>query len=291
MHKSNKSKIEVKGVSITIVDSSQGDYISVTDMCKGFGDDTLIYNWLRNKNTVEFLGLWEKLNNPNFKGLEFETFKNEAGTNRFSLTPRKWIDATNAIGLMSKSGKYGGGTFAHKDIAFEFGTWLSPEFKLLLIKEFQQLKDAEAKFSNIEWDFKRLLSKVNYRIHTDSIKENLIPSLQIEKSNERLVYASEADILNYAVFGLTAKQWSQKNPELVLMGGNIRDYADLHQLTVLANLESYNAILISQGVVKDDRIQQLRTAAVQQLVSLKSSNYLDNEIQSPNLPNSKKDNE
>jgi hypothetical protein len=281
MHKSNKSKIEVKGVSITIVDSSQGDYISVTDMCKGFGDDTLIYNWLRNKNTVEFLGLWEKLNNPNFK--------NEAGTNRFSLTPRKWIDATNAIGLMSKSGKYGGGTFAHKDIAFEFGTWLSPEFKLLLIKEFQQLKDAEAKFSNIEWDFKRLLSKVNYRIHTDSIKENLIPSLQIEKSNERLVYASEADILNYAVFGLTAKQWSQKNPELALKGGNIRDYADLHQLTVLANLESYNAILISQGVDKSDRVQQLRTAAVQQLVSLKSSNYLDNEIQSPNLPNSKKD--
>lgn len=286
MSKSKINEIQVKGVPITIIDNDNGEFISITDMCRGFGDDTLIYNWLRNKNTVEFLGLWEHLNNPNFKGVEFETFKNDAGANRFSLTPKKWIEATNAIGLVSKSGRYGGGTFAHKDIAFEFGTWLSPEFKLLLIKEFQRLKDLEAKSVNLDWDFKRLLSKVNYRIHTDSIKENLIPNLHIDKTKERFVYANEADILNYAVFGQTAKSWAESNPALVLNGGNIRDYADLHQLTVLSNLESYNAILIKQGIDKQERVKMLCQAAIEQLKSLKSSSYLSDKIKSPRLPNS-----
>jgi len=276
--------IEVKGVAITIANINELDYISLTDMVKGFGDDSLIYNWMRNRNTVEFLGLWEQLNNPNFKGLEFETFKSEAGLNRFHLTPKKWIDATNAIGILSKSGRYGGGTFAHQDIAFEFGAWLSPEFKLILIKELQKLKKEEANRLNADWDVKRLLSKVNYRIHTDTIKTTLIPSLNITKDKEGYIYSDEADLLNLAIFGVTAKQWKEQNADLVLKGGNIRDYADLHQLTVLSNLESYNAILIKQGKNKAERLQELSKIAIEQLKLLRTNISKFDKIKSPNLP-------
>jgi hypothetical protein len=275
--------IEVNGVEINVLSKNQEDYISLTDMTKGFGDDSLIYNWLRNKNTVEFLGIWEQLNNPNFKGLEFETFKNEAGANRFSLTPKKWIESTAAIGIMSKSGRYGGGTFAHKDIAFEFGSWLSPEFKLYLIKEFQRLKLDEAEKLNINWDFKRLLSKVNYKLHTDAVKHNLLPTLHLSADKEKFVYADEADVLNIAIFGKSARQWKQDNASLALQGGNIRDYADLHELTVLANLESYNSILMKQGVSREIRTQELRKQAIEQLESLRKSSTQFEKIKSPNL--------
>jgi len=275
--------IEVQGVEITIINQNENDYISLTDMAKGFGDDTLIYNWIRNKNTVEFLGIWEQLNNPDFKGLEFETFKNEAGANRFSLTPKKWIDATNAIGVVSKSGRYGGGTFAHKDIAFEFGSWLSAGFKLYLIKEFQRLKIDEAERFNLEWDVKRMVSKANYQIQTDAIKESIVPILNSEEK-KKWIYAEEADLLNLIMFGKTAKQWKQENPQLVLNGGNIRDYADLHQLTVLSNLESINALLIKQNVDKKNRIGILHKTAIEQLKSLRSlSNYSIDKLKSPNL--------
>jgi KilA-N domain len=275
--------IEVKGIAITIINQNQDDYISLTDMAKGFGDDTLIYNWIRNKNSVEFLGIWEQLNNVNFKGLEFETFKNEAGANRFSLTPKKWIEATNAIGIISKSGRYGGGTFAHKDIAFEFGSWLSAEFKLYLIKEFQRLKIEEAERVNLEWDVKRMISKANYQIHTDAIKETIVPVLDTEE-RKKWIYAEEADLLNLIMFGKTAKQWKQENPQLVLNGGNIRDYADLHQLTVLSNLESLNAFLIKGNTDKAERIKFLHNTAIEQLKSLNNiSNYTIDKLKSPNL--------
>lgn len=274
--------IEVKGVEITIINQNQEDYISLTDMTKGFGDDTMIYSWMRNRNTVEFLAIWEEIHNPNFNSNESVTFKTKAGLNNFNLTPKKWIDATNAIGIVSKSGRYGGGTFAHKDIAFEFGSWLSPEFKLYLIKEFQRLKEDESNRLNIDWDFKRLLSKVNYKIHTDAVKD-LIPTLHLPKEKEGFVYANEADVLNLAVFGKTSKQWKIDNPELVLQGRNIRDYADLHELTVLSNLESYNAILIKQGFDRDVRVRELRKQAIDQLTSLRKSSTALDKIKSPNL--------
>jgi hypothetical protein len=208
------------------------DYISLTDMVKGFGDDTMIYSWMRNRNTLEFLGIWEEMNNPNFKGNEFVTFKMQAGLNNFNLTPKKWIDATNAIGIQSKAGRYGGGTFAHKDLAFEFGSWLSPEFKLYLIKEFQRLKDDENDRLKLTWNLQRTLAKVNYRIHTDAIKEKLLPqTLPKEKIN--FVYADEADLLNVALFGITAKQWRDANPKAE---GNIRDEATIEQLVVLSSV-------------------------------------------------------
>lgn len=216
-------KILVKGTEINIIAQSGEDYISLTDMVKGFGEEAILYNWLRNRNTIEFLGIWETIYNPNFKPIEFERFKNEGGLNRFSLSPKKWIEATNAIGIVSKSGRYSGGTFAHKDIAFEFGSWLSPEFKLYLIKEFQRLKDEEYQKQLGEWSVQRTLAKVNYRIHTDAIKENLIPT-QLTKNQINKIYANEADILNVALFGMTAKDWQKKFPGL---SGNMRDYASL----------------------------------------------------------------
>jgi len=196
--------INVKGTAITIVEQHKEDYISLTDMVKGFGDDTMIYSWMRNRNTLEFIGIWEQMNNPDFKGNEFVTFRTQAGLNSFNLTPRKWIDATNAIGIISKAGRYGGGTFAHKDIAFEFGSWLSPEFKLYLIKEFQRLKADENDRLKLEWNLQRTLAKVNYHIHTDAIKEKLIPPT-LSKDKINFVYADEADLLNVALFGMTAK--------------------------------------------------------------------------------------
>ncbi|MEO6833394.1 MAG: KilA-N domain-containing protein, partial [Chitinophagaceae bacterium] len=218
--------INVKGTEVTIVEQHKQDYISLTDMMKGFGDDTMIYSWMRNRNTLEFIGIWEQMNNPDFKGDEFVTFKSEAGLNSFNLTPRKWIAATNAIGIISKAGRYGGGTFAHKDIAFEFGSWLSPEFKLYLIKEFQRLKEDENDRLKLNWNLQRTLAKVNYTIHTDAIKANLIPE-ELNKAQVGFVYANEADMLNVALFGKTAKQWQTENPSAK---GNIRDEATIEQL-------------------------------------------------------------
>ncbi len=260
-----KSKtINVKGTEVTIFQKGKDDFISLTDMVKGFGDDTMIYSWMRNRNTLEFIGIWEELNNPDFKGNEFVTFKTQAGLNSFNLTPRKWVEATNAIGIVSKAGRYGGGTFAHKDIAFEFGSWLSPEFKLYLIKEFQRLKEDENDRLKLDWNLQRTLAKVNYRIHTDAIKENLIPaSLSKEKVN--FVYADEADMLNMALFGMTAKQWRDANPKAE---GNIRDQASIEQFVVLSNMESINAVLLHNGLGQSERLIQLNKMAITQMKSL-----------------------
>jgi hypothetical protein len=240
------------------------DFISLTDMARKFGDDVLIYNWMRNRNTLEFIGIWEQIHNPDFKGIEFETFRKKAGLNSFSLTPRKWIDATGAIGFQSRAGRYGGGTYAHKDIAFEFGSWLSPEFKLYLIKEFQRLKDDESERLKLGWNLQRTLAKINYRIHTDAIKETLIPPT-VSKSQANLVYANEADLLNVALFGMTAQQWRSLNPELE---GNIRDYAPLEQLVVLTNLESLNSVLVRQGLPQSERLCKLNEIAISQMQTL-----------------------
>lgn len=281
---SKSRKIQVKGVTISVSEKNKEDYISLTDMVTGFdGGNSLIEKWIRNKNTIEFLAVWENMHNENFNSPEFEGIKTEAGLNRFTMSAKQWIQKTNAIGITANAGRYGG-TFAHTDIAFEFGSWLSPEFKLLLIKEFQRLKQEEQGRQNLDWDLKRFLSKVNYRIHTDSIKDTIIPMLNVSKDKEWLVYADEADLLNIAVFGLTAKQWKQSNPEMVLKGFNLRDVADLHQLTVLSNLESYNAILIKQGIKKEQRLIELHKTAVSQLKSLQSmSNFSLDKLKSPNI--------
>ena len=264
----NKNKtIIVKGAEITIINRNNDDYISLTDMVKNFGDDTMIYSWMRNRNTLEFIGIWEQLHNPDFKGNEFVTFKSQAGLNSFNLTPRKWIEATNAIGIISKAGRYGGGTFAHRDIAFEFGSWLSPEFKIYLIKEFQRLKDDENNRLKLDWNFQRTLAKVNYRIHTDAIKDNLMPK-ELTKQQINFVYASEADMLNMALFGKTAKEWRDGNPTAK---GNIRDYAAIGQLVVLSNLESINSVLIHQGLEQSKRLMQLNKIAITQMKSLVSN--------------------
>lgn len=234
-----QNRIDVKGNLIGVMKVDGLDYICITDMVKNSGDETSIYNWLRNRNTVEFLGIWEQIHNENFKPIEFDRFRKEAGLNNFSLSPKKWIDNTGAIGIIAKSGK-NGGTYAHQDIAFEFGAWLSAEFKLLLIKEFQRLKQKELELE--QWDFRRFLSKVNYKIHTDSIKDGIIPTYNFPKDKEWLIYSGEADLLNMAVFGCTANQWREKNPELVKKGLNMRDYANIAQLTVLANIESQKLI-------------------------------------------------
>ena len=259
-----KTTIKVKETEISIHQIGKEDYISLTDMVKGFGDDTMIYSWMRNRNTLEFIGIWEEMNNPDFKRNEFVTFKSQAGLNSFNLTPRKWIEATNAIGIISKAGRYGGGTFAHKDIAFEFGSWLSPEFKLYLIKEFQLLKEGENNRLQLEWNLQRTLAKVNYHIHTDAIKEKLIPDI-ISSKQASITYATEADLLNVALFGVTAKEWRDSYPTL---DGNIRDHATIEQLVVLSNLESINAVLIHQGLSQKERLLQLNQIAITQMKSL-----------------------
>ena len=256
--------INVKGAEVTIATRYEQDFISLTDMVRNFdGGSALIEQWLKNKDTVLFLGVWEQLNNPGFNSLEFEGIKNEAGRNSFFLSTKKWIDATGAIGLHAKAGRYGG-TYAHKDIAFEFGSWLSPEFKLYLIKEFQRLKDEESRATSLEWSFQRTLAKVNYKIHTDAIKERLIPPL-LTPSQTGIIYASEADLLNVALFGITAAQWRQANPH---QSGNMRDAATLEQLVVMSNLESINSILIHQGLAAQDRLVQLNAIAITQMRSL-----------------------
>lgn len=256
--------INVKGTEITIVSRNEEDYISLTDMVKNFdGGSSLIEGWLRNKNTLMFLGIWEKLNNPNFNSVEFEGIKNESGINSFFMSAKKWTERANGIGLIAKAGRYGG-TYAHKDIAFEFGTWLSPEFKLYLIKEFQRLKEQENDLQKLDWQVKRMLTKINYQIHTDAIKANLIPP-KISKQQAGIIYANEADVLNKALFGLTAKEWRNANPK---NDGNIRDYATGEQLVVLANLESLNAMLIQQGLSQSDRLETLNNIAISQILSL-----------------------
>jgi hypothetical protein len=255
--------INVKGGDIAIVSRHEQDYISLTDMVKNFGDESILYNWLRNRNTIEFLGIWEQLYNPSFKPLEFDRFKSQAGLNSFALSPKKWIEGTGAIGIYSKAGR-GGGTYAHRDIAFEFGSWLSPEFKLYLIKEFQRLKDEESRATSLEWSFQRTLAKVNYKIHTDAIKERLIPP-RLTAAQTSIIYASEGDLLNVALFGITAAQWRQTNPD---QAGNMRDFATLEQLVVLSNLESINAVLIHQGLAAPERLVQLNAIAITQMRSL-----------------------
>lgn len=257
--------ITVKGSEIAIVARHEQDYISLTGMVKNFdGGGALIEQWLRNKDTVLFFGIWEQLNNPVFNSLEFEGIKNEAGRNSFFLSAKKWIEATGAIGLYAKAGRYGG-TYAHRDIAFEFGSWLSPEFKLYLIKEFQRLKNEESRAASLEWNFQRMLAKVNYKIHIDAIKERLIPPPRLTKTQIGAVYASEADLFNVALFGMTAAHWRQANPD---QAGNMRDAATLEQLVVLSNLESLNAVLIHQGMAAPERLRQLNTIAITQMQSL-----------------------
>jgi hypothetical protein len=262
--------ITVQSNPVTISSRHEQDYISLTDMVRNFdGGPALIEQWLKNKDTVLFLGVWEQLNNPGFNSPEFEGIKNEAGRNSFFLSAKKWIAATAAIGLYAKAGRYGA-TFAHKDIAFEFGSWLSPEFKLYLIKEFQRLKDEESRATSLEWSFQRTLAKVNYKIHTDAIKERLVPPL-LTPLQTSIIYASEADLLNVAMFGITASQWRQTNADA---SGNMRDTATLEQLVVLSNLESINAVLIHQGLSAPQRLAQLNTIAITQMRSLVGMNAL-----------------
>jgi len=267
MKKSKRSIIEVQGTAISILSQPGGDYISLTDMVRNFdGAGALIEQWLKNKDTVLFLGVWERINNPSFNSLEFEGIRNEAGRNSFFLSAKKWVDLTGAKGLIASAGRYGG-TYAHKDIAFEFGSWLSPEFKLYLIKEFQRLKDSESNRLRLEWNLQRTLAKVNYRIHTDAIKETLRPT-EVTKAQAAMVYANEADLLNVALFGRTAKQWRDAHPDA---DGNIRDQATLAQLVVLSNLESLNAVLIRQNLPQSERLINLNQIAITQMRSLLSS--------------------
>ncbi len=258
-----KETITAKGLKIGIyTEDFQNEFISLTDIAKYKSDEPndVIKNWMRSRDTVEFLGLWETLHNPNFKPVEFDGFRKQAGLNAFTLSPTKWIESTNAIGIISKAGRYGG-TYAHSDIAFEFASWISAEFKLYIIKDYKRLKNDENSKLSLNWNLNRELSKINYKIHTDAIKENLIPPelTQVQKS---FTYANEADMLNVALFGMTAKEWRETNPD---KSGNIRDYATLNQLLVLANMESYNAILINQGIPQQERLVLIRDLVVKQL--------------------------
>ncbi len=266
--------INVQGREIALIGDKENDYISLTDMAR-YRDaertNYIIQNWMRTRSAIEFCGLWEQLNNSDFKSIEFDAFKNESGSNSFALTPQKWIETTNAKGIISKSGRYGG-TFAHRDIAFEFATWISAEFKFYFIKEFQRLKADENDRLKLEWNLQRTLAKVNYQIHTDAIKENLIPK-ELTKSQTSFVYANEADLLNVALFGTTAKQWRDTNPNA---DGNIRDMATIEQLVVLSNLESINAVLIHQGLEQTERLMQLNKIAITQMKSLINNRNINN---------------
>ena len=280
-----ESVIHAEGVDISVVTTvgSEDDYISLTDMAKHRNPEfpaDVVKNWLRLRSTIEFLGLWEQLNNPEFNMVDFDQFKNDAGSNAFVMSPQKWIKSTNAIGLTSKSGRYGGGTFAHKDIAFEFASWLSPEFKLYIIKDYQRLKEDEGHRLALDWNVKRILASANYRIHTDAIKENLLPP-DLPKQQQGLVYADEADVLNVALFGKTARQWKQENPGVK---GNMRDYATIEQLLVLSNMENINALLIEQGMGQQERLEKLHATAVYQMKTITGSksarelNYIHNQL-------------
>lgn len=268
--KDSRTEINVNGTDISIISNefTEDYFVSLTDMTKNFdGGSALIENWIRNKDTLLFLGTWEKIYNPDFNYTEFEGIKNEAGANSFYLSVKKWVQLTNARGIKSTAGRYGG-TYAHKDIAFEFGSWLSPEFKLYLIKEYQRLKDDENSRLSLDWNVNRTLAKINYRIHTDAIKDNLIPE-HVSKAQQGITYASEAEVLNVALFGKTSKEWRAENPN---NKGNIRDTATLEQLLVMANLESYNAELIRKDVPQNQRLLELNKMAINHLQSLTNNN-------------------
>jgi hypothetical protein len=264
--KLNKGQLLVQNTVVSFARIQQSDFISLTDIAKVKNPDEpkdVVKNWLRTRSTLEFLGLWEKINNPNFKGVEFDSFKNQAGTNSFTLSPSKWIEVTGAIGIRSTAGR-SGGTYAHQDIAFEFASWVSAEFKLYLIKEFQRLKDDEIQAKSLEWNLTRSLSKINYRIHTDAIAENIIPQT-LSAQQAGLIYASEADVLNVALFGQTAKQWRDQSST---KQGNMRDQASVEQLIILSNMESINAELIRQSIPQSDRLLALNNIAIHQMRSL-----------------------
>lgn len=265
-------KLVVKGAEISVQwNSERDDFISLTDIAKLKDSDNpryIIQNWLRNRNTIEFLGVWESLYNPSFNRVEFDAFRSQAGLNSFVMTPQKWVESTRAIGIISKAGRYGG-TYAHKEIAFEFASWISVEFKLYLVKEFERLKTEEMK--QLGWDIKRNLAKINYRIHTDAIKENLIPP-ELSAKQVSMVYASEADVLNMALFGMTAKQWRDSHPELK---GNIRDYANISQLVCLSNLENLNAVFISEGMSQAERLAKLNAIAISQMEILTQDHRIE----------------
>lgn len=282
-----KAIINVESKQITVLLNQIGneDFISLTDMVRGEDSEDMIRNWMRNKNTIEFLGYWELMHNPNFKGVEFDRFMQEAGLNRFNLTPKKWIEATGAIGIMSKPGRYGGGTYAHRDIAFNFGMWISPKFQLYIIQEYQRLKTAESNPRLLEWDVKRTLSKANYTLHTDAIQNFIIPKLSISKKKESIIYATEADMLNIIVFGCTAKEWAEANPNLAKKKMNVRDTGTINQLVVLSNLESYNSELIKKGLSKKDRMQLLHKIAKEQLKVL-DTRHIERKFRK-NLPEKK----
>jgi len=269
MSRSVKTTISVKGSPVTVISQSETDYISLTDIAR-YRDtertDYIIQNWLRNRNTIEFLGIWESLNNPAFNPIEFDGIRRQAGLNSFILTAKQWIQKTEAIGLVSKPGRYGG-TYAHKDIAFEFASWISVEFKLYLIKEFQRLKEDENSRLSLAWNLNRTLSKLNYHIHTDAIKARLIP-VEVTPAQAAITYATEADVLNVALFGQTASQWRDSNP---VLDGNMRDYATVEQLLVLANIESMNAELIHMGLSQGERLKRLNEIAIRQMQVLTST--------------------
>ena len=282
-----ESVIHADGVDISVVTTvgSEDDYISLTDIARYHNPELpgyVIQNWMRNRSTIEFLGLWEELNNPDFNCVDFEAIKQESGSNSFAMTPKKWIRDTHAIGIKSKQGRYAA-TFAHKDIAFEFASWISPEFKLYIIKDYQRLKEDEGHRLALDWNVKRILVSANYKIHTDAIKENLIPP-ELSGQQQSYVYADEADLLNVVLFGKTAKQWRTEHPGVK---GNIRDYATIEQLLVLTNLENLNAYLVKQGVTQPERMKKLRDTVVYQLKTLSGSkgarelNYMHNQLKLP----------
>ncbi len=258
------SELNVLNQKISYIKIDDEDYISITDMLKSKDGDFFVSDWLRNRNTVEFLGIWEEIHNPNFNYGEFAIIKSQAGLNNYKISVKEWTEKTNAIGIISKAGRYGG-TYAHKDIAFEFGMWISPKFKLLLIKEFERLKSEEQK--QLGWNAKRELSKINYRIHTDAIKNNLVP-IQLTKNQINFVYSEEADVLNMALFGITAKEWRTQNTNLE---GNIRDYATINELICLANLESLNSVFINEGLKQSERLEKLNKIAISQMKILNNT--------------------
>lgn len=267
MTKPKKTTIDVRGTDVTVLSSQEGDFISLTDMLKAKDGDFFISDWLRNRNTVEFLGIWESVHNPAFNYGEFAIIKSQAGLNSYKLSVKEWTEKTGAIGLKASTGRYGG-TYAHKDIAFEFGMWISPEFKIYLIKEFQRLKDDENRRLSLSWNLNRTLSKLNYRIHTDAIKANLIPAA-VTPAQAAITYATEADLLNVALFGQTAKQWRDANPKLE---GNMREYASIEQLLVLANIEAMNAEFIHMALPQGERLTKLNAIAIRQMHVLTAGN-------------------
>lgn len=273
------ANIIVQNHSVRVISENGQDYLCLTDMISAKEGSFFVSDWLRNRNTLEFLAVWEQLHNPDFNYGEFAIIASSSGLNSYKISVKEWIEKTNAKGIISKTGRYGG-TYAQKDIAFEFGTWISPGFKLYLIKEFQRLKEEESSRMNIEWDFRRFLSKVNYRVHTDAIKDFIIPSLDISPDKEGIIYADEAELLNLALFGKTSKQWRKENPNAP-RNHNIRDYGDMHQLTVLANIQGLNASYVRQGLSADQRLNLLRSEVVSQLKSLYASPYTIHKIQSP----------